>query len=100
MIEYEGGLADLYRLQWGEGEFLKRFVTAIEAVLKNADWTKKHVEFAIDAASYLRGRFSLGERDIDECFELATSHGLDPFRGTVREPEVRHPYKIVSTQDE
>ena len=100
VVEIEHLLDRLYDCNWGKDEILQRAVVAVQSQVNNAQWTTRHVEFLRDVLRFLRPRYVLGEDTIDECYEIIEKHGLDPFRGTVSEPEVLKRYRIVEVQKE
>lgn len=100
VVEIEHLLDRLYGCNWGQDEILQRAVVAIQSQVNNAHWTTRHVEFLTDVLRFLRARYVLSESTIDECYVMIEKHGLDPFRGTVSEPEVVKRYRIIEVQDE
>ena len=100
VVEIEYLLERLYDCNWGGDEILQRAVVAIQSQVNNAHWTTRHVEFFRDVLRFLRARYVLSESTIDECYEMIEKHGLDPFRGTLSEPEVVKRYRIVEVQEE
>jgi hypothetical protein len=96
--EIEGALEQLYQYPLGEGENLKRAVVAIKFQIRNARWTRKHVEFLVAAVGFLRARTTILEQHIGTLIDLIVEHGLDPFRGTIAEPEVVTRYRIEKVE--
>jgi cell division protein FtsB len=97
--EIEGILEQLYQYPLGEGENLKRVIVAINFQIRNARWTRKHVEFLAAAVSFLRARTTILEAHIETLLDMIVEHGLDPFRGTIAEPEVIARYRIEKVEE-
>lgn len=99
IVEIEHLLEQLYDCHWGEAESLKRVVVSIQSQINNTEWTSSHVNFLKEVLSLLRVRYVIDQSTVDECYDLIEEHGLDPFRGTVSEPEIQKHYKIVEISD-
>ena len=93
-VELRQLLADVYDSDFGKGECLKRAIVAIETQIGNANWTKSLANFVEAAISLIRIRQSIDEQVVEEVLDLVEVHGLDPFRGTVSEPQVRKKFVI------
>lgn len=95
VVEVEQILEELYRVPWGKHECLKRVVVAIESQIKNAQWTVDHVCFLQDIARFLQNTYQIDDAFVRKCYDMMAGYGLDVFRGTVAETEVRKKYRIV-----
>jgi soluble cytochrome b562 len=82
-------------IRWGEGESLKLAVTVLRIPTKNARWKSSHIRFLLEAARLLRVQYLVDQSTVNSCKQLLKAHGLDVFRGSVREPDVIRRYKIV-----
>jgi hypothetical protein len=81
-------LEELYKVKWGAGEALKAAVVIIQSQLNNASWTRGHVQFLRDAIGTLRSHFIIDEAIHKTIYDLIDENHLDPFRGTIGEPDV------------
>jgi len=100
ILHIEDLLEELFDCEWGQGEHLKRVVVAIESQTKNVEWTSSHVAFLEEVIGFLSTRYVIDEFVVSQCVVSIKSHGLDPFRGTVAEPETLRKYKIVESNDD
>jgi hypothetical protein len=98
VVEVEELLDRLYANAWGQDESLKRIVVAIGSQLNNVDWTDAHVGFLKNVVSLLRNSYLIDDSLVTECLELIREHGLEVFRGTVTETEVRKKYRIAEVE--
>jgi hypothetical protein len=98
VVEVEALLDALYRTKWGEYECLKRIVLAIGSQLYNTQWTCAHVGFLKEVATLLRISYHVDDSLVAECLKLIRSHGLEVFRGTLTETDVRRKYRIVEAE--
>lgn len=95
VVEVEQILDDLYRVDYGQRECLKRIVVAINSQINNIRWTASHSGFLRDTALMLRNSYLVDDSLVKECYALIKRYGLDPFRGTVSESPVLKRYRIV-----
>lgn len=93
-VEVRQLLSDVFVCEWGKGDCLKRAVVAIESQIGNTNWTKPLAKFVEAAISLLRLRYLIDEQVVEEILDLVEAHGLDPFRGTVSQPQVRKQFVI------
>ncbi len=98
VVEVEQLLDKLYRCRWGEKECLKRVVVAISSQINNVRWTEAHIEFLKDIVLLLRNSYLVDDSLVRECYRLIRAHGLEAFRGTIAETEVRKKYRIVEVE--
>ncbi len=95
ILHIEDLLDELFDCDWGQSECLQRVTVAIESQIKNVEWTSTHVGFLEEYIAFLACRYLIDEFVVSECIASIKSHGLDPFRGTVAEPERLKEYRIV-----
>jgi len=95
VVEVEQLLDKLYRSTWGTKECLKRIVIAISSQINNVQWTQAHVGFLKDIFLLLRNSYLIDDSLVGECLKLIREHGLEVFRGSIAETEVRKKYRIV-----
>lgn len=100
ILHIEALLEELFDCDWGQGEHLQRIVVAIETQTKNAEWTSSHVAFLDEFIGFLSTRYVIDDVVVSQCVATIKSHGLDPFRGTVAEPETVKKYRIVEWNDD
>lgn len=93
-VEVRQLLDDIYDINWGKGDCLKRAVVAIQSQIGNAIWTKPLATFVDAAVQIIRQRRLIDEQVVEEVLDLVEASGLDPFRGTVSEPQVRKRFVI------
>ena len=93
-VELRQLLSDVYVCEWGKSDCLKRSVVVIESQIGNASWTKPLAKFVEAAISLIRLRYLIDEQVVEEILDLVEAHGLDPFRGTVSQPQVRKQFVI------
>jgi len=98
VVEVEQLLDELYQTRWGKKECLKRIVVTINSQINNVRWTQAHVEFLKDILVLLRNSYLIDDSLIEECYKLIKEHGLDAFRGTISDAEVRKKYRIVEIE--
>ncbi len=94
VVEVEQLLDELYSNTWGTKECLKRIVLAIGSQIYNVAWTQAHVAFLKDVVRLLRISYLIDDSLVEECLKLIRVHGLEVFRGTIAETEVRKKYRI------
>lgn len=94
VAEVEALLEVLYACPYGQGESLKRVVVAIQSQVNNARWDRRHVSFLRDVFRFLRVRYLVDEATVKTCYDFMKERGLDPFRGTICEPQVVKRYRI------
>ncbi len=82
----------------GARECLKRVIVAIRSQINNIQWTTDHVSFMQDIARLLRNTYQIDESFIEECYKMISGYGLEVFRGTITETEVRKRYRIVEVE--
>ena len=99
VVEIEHLLETLYDCPWQEGRKLKNVVMAIKSQVKNARWTAQHVGFLKHFVPFLRSRYLINEQTVRDCYDAIKTHGLDPFRGTMVEPERAKKYRIVEAEE-
>ena len=95
VVEAEQLLDKLYVNTWGERECLKRIVLAIGSQIYNVQWTQAHVAFLKDVVGLLQISYHIDDSLVEECLKLIRVHGLEVFRGTIAETEVRKKYRIM-----
>ncbi len=95
VVEVERLLDKLYGSTWGTKECLKRIVLAIGSQIYNVQWTQAHVGFLKDVVRLLRISYLVDDSLVEECLKLIRVHGLEVFRGTIAETEVRKKYRIA-----
>ncbi len=83
VVEVLAHLEELYRCGWGEGEYLKRVVVAIQSQVNNAAWDRAHLAFLQEFMPYLRNLQQVDDKTVDVCFAAIRRHDLDPFRGSL-----------------
>jgi hypothetical protein len=98
VVEVEELLDRLYGIERGKHECLKRIVVAIGSQLYNVQWTRAHIGFLKDVVRLLRSSYLIDDSLVEECLRLIRSHGLEVFRGTVTETEVRKKYRIIEVE--
>ena len=98
VAEIQNLLEALYDCPFGEGESLKMAVVSIQSQLNNAEWTRRHVNFLRAAIRHLRVRWIVNEQTAQEVNEMIQEHELDPFRGTISEPDGLARYRIERIQ--
>lgn len=89
----------LYDCPFGDGESVKSVVVALQSQVNNIQWTDAHVGFLKAALQHLRVRWIVNDQTVREIDDMIEEFGLDPFRGTVSDSEVRVRYKIEKIQD-
>lgn len=94
VVEVEFLLEQLYDCPWSEGDNLKKVVVLLQSQLLNAKWTDKHARFLQEAIRILRLSYVINDDLVEQIFNLIDEFGLDQFRGTVSEAEVRKKYRI------
>ncbi len=99
VAEIEMLLERLYACPYGDGEYLKRAVVAVQSQVNNSRWDKRHVAFLEDVFRFLRVRYLIDDAVIDTCFALMKTHDLDPFRGTICTPRVAKRYRIEEVME-
>lgn len=95
IVEIEDALERLYACHWGEGESLKMVVVALQSQLNNVQWDRRHVELLKNRVRRLRTAYLIDARFVDDCYQEIEELGLNQFRGTLSEGEVRKRYRIV-----
>ena len=98
ILEVQQILDELYRVPWGNRECLKRVVVAIRSQINNIQWTTDHACFMQDVARLLRNTYQIDDSFLKECYKMISGYGLDVFRGTITETEVRKRYRIVEVE--
>jgi hypothetical protein len=99
VVEVEELLERLYDCPWGRGETLKRVVVAVQSQVGNARWARRHVEFVRDVIRFLRVRYLVDEAAVDACYGFMKQRGLDPFRGTICEPQTVKKYRLEEVRE-
>ena len=99
VAEVEVLLEDLYGCPYGQGECLKRVVVALQSQVGNARWDRRLVDFLKEVFGFLRVRYLIDETTVAACFDMMETHGLNPFRGTIREPRVAKKYRIQEVME-
>lgn len=97
-VEVEHLVERLYDCPWGAGDELKKVVMAVKSQIGNARWTKQHVAFLKSFFPYLRTRYVINEQVVKDCYDEIKTHELNPFRGTLTEPEGTRRYRIVEVE--
>ena len=85
----------MYACHWGEGENLKMVVVALQSQLNNVQWDRRHVELLKSRVRRLRTAYLIDARCVDDCYQEIEELGLNQFRGTLSEGEVRKRYRII-----
>lgn len=92
-------LEQLFDCPFGQGESLKSVVVAIQSQTNNADWTPEIVAFLRDTMQFLRARYVVNDQTVDEVYEILKEHGLDPFRGSVSDRDIKTRYRLVEVEE-
>ncbi len=98
--ELEAILESLYDCRFGEEDAIKSVVVAIQSQVLNVIWTQEIASFMVDVAAFLRARFTIDAETVDTVNDIIEEHGLDVFRGTVSEPQVRSSSRHVKSEGE
>lgn len=102
VAEVEALLEELYACPYGQGESLKAVVVAVQSQVNNVRWDRRHIDFLRDVFRFLRVRYLVDEMSVKTCYDFMKARGLEPFRGTICEPQVMKRYRIqeVAEDDE
>jgi len=92
-------LEQLFDCPFGDGESLKSVVVAIQSQTNNVDWTPEILAFLRDTMQFLRARYVVNDQTVDEVYEILKEHGLDPFRGSVSDRDMKTRYRLVEVEE-
>jgi hypothetical protein len=95
ILEIEDALERLYSCHWGENDSLKMVVVALQSQLNNAQWDRRHVTLLRNRVAGLRKAYLIDDQFVNECYQEIDELGLNEFRGTLSEGELRKRYRIV-----
>ncbi len=100
IVEIAQLLEALFDCPFGEGESLKAVVVTIQSQTNNVKWSQETVAFLKDVASFLRARYVINDQTVDEVYKIMQEHGLDPFRGSISDRDIRTRYHLVEVAQE